>query len=107
MVMLMGCGVEKTGESGSVEATIRYCFYIKIVHMFFRIRLPVTVVVPIFYTHERRSGHHDWPSRAGSRYSPMPADYRICMYLGDKVASPRGFELIPRIWVTSESAIFV
>ena len=48
MVMLMGCGVEKTGESGSVEATIRYCFFIKIVTMFFRIRLPVTVVVPIF-----------------------------------------------------------
>ena len=95
MVMLMGCGVEKTGESGSVEATIRYCFYIKIVHMFFRIRLPVTVVVPIFYTQERRSGHHDWPSRAGSRYSPMPADYRICMYLGDKVFSQGDSNLSP------------
>ena len=69
MVMLTGCGVEKTGESGSVEATIRYCFFIKIVTMFFRIRLPVTRGSTNFYTHERRSGHHDWPSRAGSRYS--------------------------------------
>ena len=58
-----------------------------------------------FYTHERRSGHHDWASRAGSRYSRMPADYRISIYLGDKVASPRGFELIPQIWVTSDMLI--
>jgi hypothetical protein len=45
--MLTDCGAEKTGESGPVEAAIRYCFFIEIVSMFFRIRLPVTVAVPI------------------------------------------------------------
>ena len=46
--MLMGCGVEKTGESGSVEVPIRYCFFIEFVPMFVRIKLPVTVAIPIF-----------------------------------------------------------
>lgn len=70
--MLMGCGVEKTGESGSAEATIRYCFFIKIVPMFFRIRLPVTVAVPIFTLMNDVQAAMIGTSRTGPRYSRMP-----------------------------------
>jgi hypothetical protein len=34
-------------------------------------------------------------------------DYRIGIDLGDKVASPRGFELIPQIWISTESVTII
>jgi len=97
----MGCGVEKTGESGSVEATIRYCFFIKIVPMFFRIRLPVTVVVPIFTL--KNDLQATMIGRVVQDHATHECQivYRIGIDLGDKMASPRGFELIPQIWLTS------
>ena len=59
-----------------------------------------------FYTHERRSGHHDWPSRAGSRYSRMPADYRICIYLGIRWR-PRGDSNLSPSWKYVRKCQFV
>ena len=103
--MLAGYGVEIMGESGSVETTIQYCFFIEIVPMFFRIRPYGTVLIPIFtlmkYVLSTRNG----------RVALDPAthvyqtDYGICIDLGDNVASPRGCERSPQVEAAARRSI--
>jgi hypothetical protein len=97
----MGCGVEKTGKSGSVEAPIRYCFFIEFVPMFFRIKLPVTVAVPIFTLMNDVQATMIVRVVQDHATHECQIDYRIGMDLGDKVAFPRGFELVPQLETSS------
>jgi hypothetical protein len=104
--MLTDCGAEKTGESGPVEAAIRYCFFIEIVSMFFRIRLPVTVAVPILTLMNEVQATMIGRVVQDQATHVCQADYGICIYLGNKVASARGFELIPRLEAFSKVSIY-